>query len=161
MLEISACTTPLVYPKDFNQTAISRSAPNNLAFRKLTGGLVLQEQSFLGIGRNLAEVRVLVDTAESVTIESRAFYGLIIHVVINGAKVLVVKPNGFHSCWGTVWIFNSNEEGIDGNAGTSSNLVIWRKEEFKAHNRPQTTPFQKFQDAVELAFRIDNLGKSS
>ena len=164
MLEIINCTTPLNYPKDFNSTGAARFS--HMAFRRMTGPLVLDRGAFSLLSSwnsVVPEIRVLIDNVDSVTIEASAFSEVIVNVVIQGAKVLTVRDQSFASCWGTVWIFNSVDDGVAINAATSSDLVMWRKvgteEDFKAHVRPKTTPLQKFQGAMDLALRLDRLGE--
>lgn len=86
---------------------------------------------------------ISIENISTVIIEKEAFVQTIVNVMINRVNNIEMQERSFSSCWGSVWMVNGNLTHINGNAMSSSDMMLWQNNHFKPHPRPESTPFQK------------------
>jgi len=93
----------------------------------------------------LSEVQhISIENISTVVFRREAFTQIIVNVMINQVNNIVMEERSFSSCWGSVWIVNhGTHKNINGNAMSSSDMMLWQDDQFKSHPRPESTPFQK------------------
>lgn len=106
----------------------------------------------------LREVTLIVENVKKVFAKQKAFDQVVINAVFKNVGYLKLEEKSFASCWGTVWLFDVKNSSTVASTFSSSELVVWKENQFTYHNRPEVTPRQKFTLLYNLSSQVQDMG---